>query len=91
MQSQTMDYLEENNILDINQGGFRKNNSTTSTTAKLLDDIYENINNQQITFSTFIDFRKALDSINHEILLEKLGKLGFQQNTISWYKNYLSN
>ena len=61
------------------------------TTAKLLDNIYENINNQQVTYTVFINFRKAFDSINHEILLEKLGKLGFHHNTILWYKTYLSD
>ena len=91
IQSQTMSYLEENYILDINQGGFRKNNSTTSTTAAMLDDIYSNINNQQITYAVFIDFRKAFDSINHAILIKKLSKLGFRPDTISWYRNYLTN
>ena len=57
----------------------------------MLDDIYSNINNQQITFSIFIDFRKAFDSINHEILLRKLSKLGFHANTIKWYENYLTD
>ena len=60
IQSQTMLYLEENDILDVNQGGFRKKNSTTATTSSMLDDIYNNINNQQITYAVFIDFRKPL-------------------------------
>ena len=91
IQAQTIRYLEENDILDVNQGGFRKNNSTTATTASMLDDIYENINNQQITFSVFIDFRKAFHSINHEILLKKLLKLGFHAKTRNWFENYLTN
>ena len=89
--NQTMLYLEQNNILDIHQGGFKKNHSTTSTTAEVLDDIYSNINNHQLTYATFIDFRKAFDSINHNILLKKLSKVGFQENTIKWYKNYLTS
>ena len=91
IQLQTMSYLDEHNILDVNQGGFRKNNSTTSTTAAMLDDIYENINHHQVTYSVFIDFRKAFDSINHQILLKKLSKLGFHRDTISWFQNYLTN
>ena len=90
IQAQTMTYLEDNNILDQNQGGFRKNNSTTATTSSMLDDIYENINNQQLTFSVFIDFRKAFDSINHEILIKKLSKVGFHQDTVEWYRHYLT-
>ena len=81
---QSMQYLEENNILDVNQGGFRKNNSTTATTASMLDDFYNNINNQQITYAVFIDLRKAFDSINHTILLE-------YHNAVKWFENYLTN
>ena len=91
VQAQTMMYLEEKNILDVNQGGFRKNNSTTSTTINMLDEIYTNINNHQLTYAIFIDFRKAFDSINHEILLKKLSKLGFQKSTVDWYESYLSH
>ena len=90
VQAQTMLYLEENNVLDVNQGGFRKNNSTTATTSAMLDDIYENINNQQTTYAIFIDFRKAFDSINHAVLLEKLSKLGFSHHAVEWFRNYLT-
>ena len=90
IQSQTMLYLEENDVLDVHQGGFRKNNSTTATTLAMLDDIYTNINNQQTTYSIFIDFRKAFDSINHKILLKKLSKLGFQNSAVRWFENYLT-
>ena len=86
-----MSFFEENNILDVNQGGFRKNNSTTETTASMPDDLYNNIKIQQLTITIFIDFRKAFDSIDHEILLQKLAKLGFHENSIKWYKNYLAN
>ena len=87
IQSQTMSYLETNNILDVHQGGFRKNNSTTATTLSSLDDIYTNINNKQIIYSVFIDFRKAFDSITHEILLKKMEKLGFDNSTLQWFQN----
>ena len=34
--------------------------------------------------------QKALDTINHKILLEKLLPMGFSKNTISWYESYLA-
>ena len=39
-------FFETNKILNPNQGGFRKNQSTTNTTAKFLNTIYEAINNK---------------------------------------------
>ena len=89
--TQTKKYVDNNNFLDVNQGGFRKNNSTTAATASVLDGIYTNINQQQITYAIFIDFKKAFDSINHKILLNKLAKLGFHDQTIKWFESYLTN
>lgn len=39
----------------------------------------------------FIDFRKAFDSVNHTILLQKLKAFGISGNLLSWMKRYLSN
>ena len=86
-----MSFFEENNILDVNRGGFGKSNSTRATTASMFHDLYNNIKIQQLTIAIFMDFRKAFDSIDHEILLQKIAKLGFHENSIKWYKNYLAN
>ena len=89
--NQTMTYLENNNILTPHQNGFRANHSTISTIANFTDDIFPAINDNQITYALFIDFRKAFDTINHNILLKKLSKLGFSQNSYQWFKSYLAN
>ena len=65
--SQVIKYLDDKGILDKQQGGFRKNCSTTKTTSEFLDDI---INNKQYTKAIFIDLKKAFNKINHEILLK---------------------
>ena len=36
-----------------------------------------------------IDLQKAFDTIDHEILLEKMPLLGFSNNVIEWFKSYL--
>ena len=86
-----MNYFNTFDILDSNQGGFRKNNSTIATTSHFLDDIFININNKKTTLTVFIDFKKALDSVNHNIILKKLKKLGLQLNTIDWFRSYLAS
>ena len=78
-------HLEFNNYLDIKQGGFRKNNSTINTVAYLTNDIFNKINEREITIATYID------TVNHNILLKKLEKLGFQGNLFKLLKNYLTN
>ena len=37
-----------------------------------------------------IDLQKAFDTIDHEILFNKLEFLGFSKNVILWFKSYLS-
>ena len=88
---QIIDYLNANNILDVNQSGIRAKHSTGATVAKLTDDICININNNQPTIATFIDLRKAFDTINHSILIKKLPHFGFQDNATKWIENYLYN
>ncbi len=38
----------------------------------------------------FCDLKKAFDTCNHKILLNKLYKLGIRGNSLLWFKNYLS-
>ena len=53
--------------------------------------IYININNQKPTLAIFIDFKKAFDSVNHNIIIKKLKKLGLHPNTIDWFMSYLAS
>ena len=39
----------------------------------------------------FIDFQKAFDIVNHNILLKKMEFIGFSEETTKWFKSYLSN
>ena len=39
----------------------------------------------------FIGFKKAFDTIDHEIILKKLTKYGIDQDALKWFKSYLTN
>ena len=84
-------YLDDNNLINDGQNGFRKGRSTIGTAAELTDDILLGINNKHFTIGAFIDLRKAFDTVSHEILGSKLSKFGFHKNIIAWLSNYLSN
>ena len=83
------EYLEQNKLLNEFQGGFRTGHSTIGTVADLTDDILLNINDNKCTLVTFIDFRKAFDTVNHAILLRKLELLRIHPHVLKWLEDYL--
>ena len=54
------------------QNGFRKHRSMLGSIVNFTSDIFESINERKYTVAAFIDLKKAFDTVNHEILLEKL-------------------
>ena len=49
------------------------------------------MDNGKLTGVVFLDVRKAFDSIDHAILLEKLAFYGISQLELAWFQSYLSN
>ena len=39
----------------------------------------------------FLDLRKAFDSLDHVILLQRLAALGVSHHSLKWFQNYLSD
>ena len=77
-----------NDLLNPNQGGFRTGQSTTSTIADFTDDIF--LNNSKCTLAMFIDFRKAFDTVDHNVLKLKAELLGIPGLTLKWSDSYLN-
>ena len=88
---QTEKFLNDNNILYVNQSGFRPRHSTESCLTHLTDSILEGCDNGLHTGMILIDLQKAFDTINYEILLGKMIFLNFSPSTIAWFRAYLTN
>jgi hypothetical protein len=86
-----LEYLENNNLLDENQYGFRKNRSTIDAITNLIGHITSNHENKKISLALFIDMSKAFDTIDHNILIYKLQKYGITGTALNLIKNYLTN
>ena len=50
-----------------------------------------NIDKGLINGVLFLDLKKAFDTVNHDILIEKLKLYGFQKQSLSWFKSYLKD
>ena len=56
----------------------------------LQSKIIESLEKKEIPCAIFLDFAKAFDTVNHEILLKKLEHYGIRERTLDWFKTYLS-
>jgi hypothetical protein len=56
-----------------------------------LNNISKALNEKKHTIAIFCDLRKVFDTVNHDILLKKLFKMGIGGIELDWFRDYLSN
>jgi hypothetical protein len=87
-------HFESNNLFSVEQFGFRKNHTTTHVLISITDFIYETLDNIEICFLISLDFRKAFDKVDREVLIEKLKwynvDSGLLQSLLSNRSQYVS-
>ena len=91
MYSRLLKYLENQKVLIKNQFGFRKLHSAYMALIVLMDKIINALNNGNTVIGLFLDFSKAFDTVNHDILLDKLSHYGIRGVALKWFQSYLSN
>jgi len=75
-------HIETNNIFAAEQFGFRTSSSTEKASFKLSDDILNALNNISMVGGIFCDVQKAFDSVNHNILTNKIRVLSNNRNNL---------
>ncbi len=84
-------YLESNNLLSINQCGFRKGCSTLDQLVQLEHKIRLALSAKKTVIVLYIDFMGAFDGVPHLEVLHRLATLGVSGLMLGWLKNYLSD
>ena len=86
-----MNFLQEKSVLCESQFGFREKHSTSHVILTFLDKVARATDNYCHTIGVFLDFSKAFDTINHEMLLYKLSHYGIRGIALKWFESYLYN
>ncbi len=91
VQHQLKEYLLTHDFITVNQSAYLPGHSTVTALHKLIMEILDGINEGCISGICLFDLEKCFDTINHSLLLHKLGKYGIRNNEHQWFQSYLSN
>ena len=83
-------FLEENNIYDDRQYGFRKGRSTVDAIKDIIGNIIEKVEDKQFVYLILLDLSKAFDVIEKEIILHKLNHYGIRGLPNKWIESFLT-
>ena len=93
-------FLEKQDILYKYQYGFRTNHSTAHALVDVLEYIYIFLNpyiythtvfwiNGNYVMGVYVDFKKAFDSVSHDIFVQKLQHYSIRGLALNWFSFYL--
>ena len=89
--TQVYSYFVRESLFYISQYGFRKYHSTEHACLEFLDKVMCDLDKGETPISVFIDLSKAFDTINHQILLNKLRYYGLDDISLKWFNSYLTD
>ena len=70
---------------------FRKNHNTQRCLTSMLEMWKNTLGKGGYVSAIFMELSKVSDTLNHNILIAKLGDYGFERNSLSLMKSYLSD
>ncbi len=89
--TQLYNFLTREQLLNPYQCSFRKGHSTELAVLSFTDSIHHNMDQGLLTGVVFVDLSKAFDTIDHELLLQKLSLLyEIEGIELAWFRDYLS-
>ena len=87
---QMVEYLKSTGFLDNLQSAYKQSHSTITALLDVTGNIYEALEDSELTFLILLDYSKAFDCANHRLILAKLKSAGFKDDALSWVTSYLS-
>ena len=88
---QIVSHMITNNHYDPLQSAYRGHHSTETAILKVHNDILESMDQRKVVFLVLLDLSAAFDTVDHEILLNRLKyRMGVEGTVLKWMESYLS-
>ena len=91
MYKRIVDFLDKRQLIYCKQFGFCSHYSTEHAVLSIIDQVQLAIEDHVYSCGIFLDFSKAFDTVNHQILLTKLDYFGIRGVVKDWFTSYLRN
>ena len=85
------EFLHQHKLLHETQSGFRAQHSCETALINIIDLWLNAIDNGKMVGVVLVDFKKAFDLVDHEILKNKLEIYGIKDEALLWFNTYLTN
>lgn len=88
--TQLIAYLEQYNILEVFQSGFKALYNTESALLKIFNDIFFASDSRESVVRVVLDLTVPFDTVDYDILLSRLEQwVGIRDAALKWLKSYL--
>ena len=87
---QLKEYVEKNSIIIEEQSGFREKHSCETALNLVISDWKDDVDQNKKVISVFLDLKRAFETIDRKILLQKLSSIGIINTERKWFESYLS-
>jgi len=85
-------HLLESTNFSKYQSAYRKGHSTETALLEILDGVYTAADGKQVTVLISLDMSAAFDTVDHEVLLQRLqSEFGVPDTPLSWLRSYLKS
>ncbi|KAK7113027.1 hypothetical protein V1264_012392 [Littorina saxatilis] len=90
--SQLSDYLHSHNLFPTTQSAYRAGHSTETALVRVMNDLLRAMDGGNLSILTLLDLSAAFDTIDHQILLDRLHlSFGLSGTALTWFQSYLSD
>ena len=87
---QIRQHMEFNDLFDTFQSAYRSAHSCETAMVHIQDDILKALDSGKHIILVLLDLSAALDSVDHDILIDKLHMIGVRGDALCWVESYLS-